>query len=281
MAAIGTTTRISNTLLPQIGGIFILKLKKTALTLSLFALTGAAQASTYTVEDWNRALANLGSTYSPSTSFGLFYGPDGAPRATTTLDYLRSIPGERVVGFANAMNGLLNSAECGSTSHIDASGNVIFADPACFEKSLSFYNTYLGLAVTGVGGALTSSAVAPLVSAQVQRATSIQQALIISNVLSSISNMRLVAGPRRVALGQGGMAAGNQPSPWNAWLNASGSDIGSTFTASHYDGDVTNAIGGIDYSLNKDLWSSASRSVATAPSSTPSSTTADSPAARR
>jgi len=230
-----------------------MKLGKIATALALLSAAGVTQATTtYTVDDWNRFLSGLGSTYGPSTPFGLFYS-DGVPRTTTTLGYLQSLPQENVVNFVNAMSGLINSAECGPTTFVEPSGNVLFGDHACFEKSLSYYITYLGLNIAGVGGALTSSAVAPLVSAQVQRATSIQQALIISNVLASISNTRLSSGPKRVALGQAGMAAGNQPSPWNVWLNASSSDIGNSFATTRYDGDVTNAIGGIDYSLSKEL----------------------------
>jgi hypothetical protein len=89
------------------------------------------------------------------------------------------------------------------------------------------------------------------VNTQIQRATSVQQAMTISNVLSSIINRSAFAGPRRTALSnKGGMAAGDETPAWNAWFNISGSDIGNK---SNYDGSVQNYIGGIDYAFNKSL----------------------------
>jgi len=86
------------------------------------------------------------------------------------------------------------------------------------------------------------------VSAQSQRATSVQQAVVISTMLSSISNRTAGNGPRRVAIGgERGMAAGDAKSKLNAWVNISDSNVGLT---SVFKGDVQNYIGGIDYALN-------------------------------
>jgi len=103
------------------------------------------------------------------------------------------------------------------------------------------------------GHYIDSSQAAVITSAQVQRSTSIQQALIISNVLSSLSNTRMSAGRQRIPVGQSGMAGGSSAGSLNVWLNGSSSDVGNNFDESRFSGDVTNAIGGIDYSLNKDL----------------------------
>ncbi len=95
-----------------------------------------------------------------------------------------------------------------------------------------------------------STAVVP----QIQRATSIQQATIISNVISNIFSSRAPnapGAPMRVSLGnEKGMAAGDAPSKFNAWVNASDTTIGSSATASMFDGYVTNAIGGVDYRVS-------------------------------
>jgi len=95
-----------------------------------------------------------------------------------------------------------------------------------------------------------STAVVP----QIQRATSVQQATIISNVISNIFSSRAPnspGAPMRVSLGnEKGMAAGNAPTKLNAWVNASDTTIGSTASASMFDGYVTNAIGGVDYRIS-------------------------------
>lgn len=98
------------------------------------------------------------------------------------------------------------------------------------------------------------------VVAQVQRATTIQQAVTIINVLSSIGNPRAAMGPQRIQIGsnKSGMAAGGSAEQWNAWLNASRASIGNTYqnltigADTRFEGNVDNLIGGIDYGLNKD-----------------------------
>ncbi len=88
---------------------------------------------------------------------------------------------------------------------------------------------------------------------QIQRATSIQQASIISEAVSSRSPSA-ARSPNRVAFsGERGMAAGNASPKLNAWVNAAESKIGNSATATLFDGKVTNAIGGVDYMLSGDL----------------------------
>lgn len=95
-----------------------------------------------------------------------------------------------------------------------------------------------------------STAVTP----QIQRATSVQQAAMISTVLSNIFSGRAPSAPgapRRVTLGnEKGMAAGDSPAKLNAWVNASDTTIGNSASASMFDGTVTNALGGVDYRVN-------------------------------
>jgi hypothetical protein len=95
-----------------------------------------------------------------------------------------------------------------------------------------------------------STAVTP----QIQRATSVQQAAVISNVLSNVFSGRAPTAPRapaRVSLGnEKGMAAGDSPAKLNAWVNASDTTIGNSASASMFDGTVTNALGGVDYRVN-------------------------------
>ncbi|MBI5923920.1 MAG: autotransporter outer membrane beta-barrel domain-containing protein [Betaproteobacteria bacterium] len=103
-----------------------------------------------------------------------------------------------------------------------------------------------------------SAAQATAVTSQVQRATTIQQAVTIINVLSSIGNPRAAMGPQRITLGQNksGMAAGGGAEQWNAWINASRSQISNSYNQladTRFDGDVDNWIGGLDYGLAKDL----------------------------
>jgi hypothetical protein len=93
----------------------------------------------------------------------------------------------------------------------------------------------------------------PIISLQLQQATTIRQADTISNVLSSIGNQRRVTGPQRVALdGQPrtGMAAGGEPAKHNGWLAVSGTDIKNDFQRAGYDGDVASFIGGVDYTFD-------------------------------
>ncbi|MFA7278971.1 MAG: autotransporter outer membrane beta-barrel domain-containing protein [Sterolibacterium sp.] len=103
-----------------------------------------------------------------------------------------------------------------------------------------------------------AAAATTAISSQVQRATTIQQAVTIINVLSSIANPRATVGPQRVALGdKKGMAAGEPTAKWNAWMNASRGYIANTFANifadTRFDGNVDNWIGGMDYGINKDL----------------------------
>lgn len=99
--------------------------------------------------------------------------------------------------------------------------------------------------------------VSSVVVPQIQRATSVQQASIISNVVSNIFSSRAPnspGAPVRMSLGsQNGMAAGNEAAKLNVWINAADSKIGSSATASMFDGKVTNAIGGVDYMVSSNF----------------------------
>lgn len=107
----------------------------------------------------------------------------------------------------------------------------------------------------------TTSSVAEVVAEavipQIQRATSIQQATIISNVVSNIFSTRASARPGaqiRMSLGEEkGMAAGDSPAKLNAWFNASDSSIGNSATTSSFSGNVSNALGGVDYMFSPQL----------------------------
>ena len=96
--------------------------------------------------------------------------------------------------------------------------------------------------------------VSDIVVPQIQRATSIQQASIISNVVSNIFSSRTPnspGAPMRVSLGnEKGMSAGNEAAKLNAWVNASDTTLGNSAAASLFDGNVTNAIAGLDYMVS-------------------------------
>jgi hypothetical protein len=99
--------------------------------------------------------------------------------------------------------------------------------------------------------------IAEIITPQIQRATSIQQASIISNVVSNIFSSRAPnapGAPVRVSLGnQSGMAAGNEAPKLNAWVNVADTTIGSSAAASLFDGKVSNAIGGVDYMVSSNF----------------------------
>lgn len=96
-----------------------------------------------------------------------------------------------------------------------------------------------------------ATAITEVIVPQIQRATSIQQATIISNVVSNIFSTRASVRPGaqiRMSLGgEKGMAAGDSPAKLNAWLNASDTQIGAT---NLFGGNVTNALGGVDYMVS-------------------------------
>lgn len=117
----------------------------------------------------------------------------------------------------------------------------------------------------------TPTAVAEVVSRIVkpliQRATSIQQATIISNVVSNIFSTRISARPgaqMRMSFGgeslvdEKGMAAGDTPAKLNAWFNVSDTSIGNSAVASSLSGNVNNALGGVDYMFSPQLVAGAS-----------------------
>jgi hypothetical protein len=215
--------------------------------LSLAVAAGSANAVTYSLTDWQALISGFGGG-SPTTAIDLF-NTNGTYQIHTTLGYLQSIPVANQQAFVSAFNNLLQTPTCANSVNTGG-GNVNFGSTACFNQALQLY-TLLGLQVgpTPTPNTQTLNQVAPAVSTQVQRATSILQATTISNALSSIGNPHAAAGPRRVALSnKGGMAAGNDTPSWNVWFNVSDSDLANK---SNYDGGTQNYIGGIDYSINK------------------------------
>lgn len=103
----------------------------------------------------------------------------------------------------------------------------------------------------------TAEVVSKVIMPQIQRATSIQQATIISNVVSNIFSTRASVRPGaqiRMSLGaEKGMAAGNSPAKLNAWFNASDSQIGNSAAATNFGGNVNNALAGLDYMFSSQL----------------------------
>lgn len=98
----------------------------------------------------------------------------------------------------------------------------------------------------------------PTVRPQVQRATSVQQATIISSVLSNVFSSRATnspGAPKRVSLDskKTGMAAGDGPAKLNAWSNVSDTTIGSSATASMFNGNVNNLLVGVDYRVSNEF----------------------------
>jgi len=98
----------------------------------------------------------------------------------------------------------------------------------------------------------TTQALTPIISQQIQQATTIRQADTISSILNSGGNSRR-GGPRRVALdgSNSGLAAGNAAAKWNGWVSATGNQVKNNLKGSAYDGDVNSFIGGVDYSLDQ------------------------------
>jgi opacity protein-like surface antigen len=101
----------------------------------------------------------------------------------------------------------------------------------------------------------TTRIMTPIISLQMQQATTFRQADTISNLLSGIGNPRAASGPKRFALngdaGIKGMAAGDTPTRWNGWFTIAANDIKNDFVGAGYSGDVTNFMGGADYSLGQ------------------------------
>jgi hypothetical protein len=134
-----------------------------------------------------------------------------------------------------------------------------FASGAQFDLPLAYYSDGSGefKKDDGVIDIVVNQIVATVVAPQIQRATTVQQASIISSVVSNIFSARAPnapGAPVRVSLnGERGMASGNQIGSMNAWVNGAETKIGSQALASMFSGKVTNAIGGIDYTVSQEI----------------------------
>jgi hypothetical protein len=240
-------------------------------------VAGNANAfDTYTQATWNAFVqdVNAGTAiiFDAPDLYGYIYmsGINGSCTASGSCYQVSTLSPQQITGitpaslqsFISTTNTQLSTASVcqntvlGGTGYTTTRSYLIvdsnLPDPTCLKSieqiAAKYFPARDGSAITPPPVASTVSEVAAVVSSQAQRSTSIQQATIISSMLSSISNRGIGAGPRRVALGeQKGMAAGGEAPGWNIWANVSGSKVGQ---AAVFDGDVQNDIGGIDYALN-------------------------------
>lgn len=96
-------------------------------------------------------------------------------------------------------------------------------------------------------GAECNAATAAGINANIQSSTSIQQLLVISNVLGSVGNRGAGLGPRVSLDGQTGLAAAGPGSRWNGWVSGAHNRIAYNWEPLRSAGKVENLIGGIDY----------------------------------
>ena len=169
-------------------------------------------------------------------------------------------PGYTPVQYSNAA-AAINTAFTTQSSCIQHFNEGLVLDTAA-EIACSAYLTPILDGITGLTGGdysplkiiLTSyvtQVITPIVSQQIQQATSMRQADAISSVLNSAGNSRR-GGPSRVSLDSGsGMAAGNVATKWNGWISATGNRVKNDFKNSAYDGDVDSFIGGVDYTFDQ------------------------------
>jgi len=264
-------------------------MKKTLLcSLAVAGIFGAASANAATVT------ASQIQTYGQAVVNYITQNPTIAGLTTSDVQMLQTVYGElatssQVSAYTSVYNNVLqSSAGCagiGTYPSINSTNISTCASDMVTALSAAGYTT--SSAALGAGVAIAAAAGMPLtipgtsvtvspssspttvpsaiartvtetistaIVPQIQRATSVQQATIISNVISNIFSSRAPnapGAPMRVSLGnEKGMAAGNTPAKLNAWVNASDTTIGSSATASMFDGYVTNAIGGIDYRIS-------------------------------
>jgi len=214
--------------------------------LSYVATKPAANGGTDTADGINLATRQFATNATPGNAAVMVVLTDGGANNQSEAVSAASA--------AAAKNIKVHTLTLGGTSQ-ERTNNALVAAAGSGRSLVARTPQDLVNLLTGIvtGHYIDSSQAAVITSAQVQRSTSIQQALIISNVLSSLSNTRMSAGPKRIPVGQSGMAGGNSAGSLNVWLNGSSSDVGNNFDESRFSGDVTNAIGGIDYMVNRDL----------------------------
>lgn len=136
-----------------------------------------------------------------------------------------------------------NSCIGALTTAINTASGLTLSTGEVDRNFLLMYYTYANQVIT------------PVITQQVQEATSMRQADQISRVLSSIGNASRRSGPPRVALTSEmtGMAAGGAVSKTNVWLSAMTDNIKNTLASSRYDGNVVNFIGGVDLKLDSGI----------------------------
>ena len=218
----------------------------------------SANAATYSSSLFYTLANSASSAYGANSQWPIISDPTGQYVTYTTPAQMLALPTAKVDSFVAAFNSLLQTSQC-SASTVGSNGSVQFPSSSstyCLSQTQQLYTTYLGLPITNTSApsaslpAVVTGAVVP----QVQRATSVQQATIISNVVSNIFSTRASARPGaqvRTALGEEkGMAAGDSASKLNGWFNASETKIGNSAAASSFDGNVSNALAGIDYMVS-------------------------------
>jgi len=158
-----------------------------------------------------------------------------------------------VIGALSSSGATSSSASLAGALGVLKAAGVPFTIPGTSTTVASTSAATTPTISTAIAKTVTET-ISTAVTPQIQRATSVQQASIISNVISNIFSSRAPnapGAPMRMSLGnEKGMAAGNAPTKLNAWVNASDTTIGSSASASLFDGYVTNAIGGVDYRVS-------------------------------
>lgn len=232
----------------------------------IFGATSAS-AATYTTDLFYTMVNSAKTSTGGDSQWRLISDGTGQYVTYTTPNEVLAIPSSNVNSFVSAFNTLLQTPEC-SASTVSANGGVSMPSTYCVGKTQELYATYLNLQATSTALPPTTSSsaiaktitetISTTVTPQIQRATSVQQASIISSVLSNIFSSRspnAPGAPLRVSLDRNekGMAAGDAPSKLNAWVNVSDTSIGSSATASLFNGNVNNAIGGVDYRFSNNF----------------------------
>lgn len=186
----------------------------------------------------------------------------------TTTNIQAYFPGYTALQYANvaaAVNSMQTNASCVAWFN---SGSILA--PMVTSAAGAACNAYIDpllQAATGLPpgtdfsplkiilASYLTKAMTPIISLQLQQATTFRQADTISNLLTSIGNPSATSGPKRFALngdgGMKGMAGGDTPSRWNGWFSIAGNDIKNDYVGAGYSGDVTNFMGGADYSFGQ------------------------------
>ena len=267
------------------------KLLCSLLAAGMFSATSANAAVTSITSAEIQSYAQAVVSYLQSVNYTIS-GVTSADLQTASQMYqsLASAPASQLTPWITATNNILqSSAACGSMGTYPSLNETSFS--ACLTDiatalantgapsmdgalvaalalvkaagfPLTIYGTNVTIPTTPITptippGTTPAKVISEVITPQIQRATSIQQASIISNVVSNIFSSRAPnapGAPVRVSLGnQTGMAAGNEAPKLNAWVNVADTTIGSSAAASLFDGKVSNAIGGVDYMVSSNF----------------------------